>query len=157
IHLYRHPRDQWLTTLGQTRDCSTNTTVANFARSDDYYLLGWAGDLTAHFPMLCPEPDRHPYELFYLIWRLSYLFGRRFADHSLSFESLVLEPRQRMSELFDCVGIVGADLTRLQSLLSPPKLGQWRSYADEAWFLEIEQQCEALLAEFFGHPVSASA
>jgi hypothetical protein len=150
VHLYRHPRDQWLSTLGEDRDCGTTCTVEQFAHYDGYYLLGWANDLATHFPMLRPEPGRHPYELFYLIWRLSFLFGRRFAHYSVSFERLLAEPVAQLAELMEQVGIEDVHFGDLRKLLSPPAVGKWRTYADETWFLTIEQRCESLLLQHFG-------
>jgi hypothetical protein len=150
VHLFRHPRDQWLSTIAEYADkCGVNCTVAAFGKYAAYYLVGWASDLATHFPMLAPEPSRHPYELFYLIWRLSYMFGRRFAGHSVCFERLLAEPDNELAALLDYVRL-SANIDQLKTLLSPPEVGKWRSYADESWFLAIEERCECQLAEFFG-------
>lgn len=150
IHLYRHPRDQWLSTLPQNSTCGTKCTIADFAKFDGFYLLGWAADLAIHFPMLDLDTSCHPYELFYLIWRLSYLFGRRFAGHSVCFERLLGNPDCELATLLDYVEISNANVEKLKHLLSPPAVGKWINYADDSWFLRIEERAEHQLAEFLG-------
>ena len=67
IHLYRHPRDQWCSSLAD-RACSTSCTIADFRNHDGFYLLTWAADLKYRFPFLEQPETSHPYRLFYLIW-----------------------------------------------------------------------------------------
>ena len=38
VHLYRHPRDQWCSTLPNWSACSSTATMADFATSDHYYF-----------------------------------------------------------------------------------------------------------------------
>jgi hypothetical protein len=147
VHLFRHPRDQWCSTLADPNACGPSGRMANFA--DGFYLLAWARDLQVHFPFLRPEGASHPYELYYLIWRLSFMFGRGYADHSVCFESLLDDPQFELASLFSTLDVQGFDLPHLTSLLSPPAVGKWREYASDAWFRTIEERCESMLAEFF--------
>ncbi len=80
IHLYRHPREQWISSLIEPSRIPREITVREFASHDRFYLLNWARDLSYDFPFLHPDNAEHPYELFYLLWRLSYVFGREHAD-----------------------------------------------------------------------------
>src|SRR5262249_32839690 len=45
VHLYRHPRDQWCSSLVKPSECPRALSPAEFARYDHYYLLGWCRDL----------------------------------------------------------------------------------------------------------------
>jgi hypothetical protein len=149
IHLYRHPRDQWCSSLVKPSDCPRQLSPAEFARHDHYYLLGWCRDLKYYFPFLDERLVEHPYQLFYYLWKLSYLFGRRYAHHSVAFEDLVEQPVASLASLLRAVGVEGADLNRLRQLIEKPKAGKWREYADEAWFRQQEAACEGVLADFF--------
>ena len=92
VHIFRHPRDQWCSTLLDPQSFPRDGRMEDFRPSDHFYLLRWARDLKYHFPFLDEGGVRHPYELFYYIWKLSYLFGRVYCDYSLAFERLVSEP-----------------------------------------------------------------
>jgi hypothetical protein len=148
VHLYRHPRDQWCSALMNPKCFSRHDRVADFAAHDKFYLLTWVNDLKYHFPFLEPAAAEHPYQLFYYVWKLSYLFGQRFADYSLAFESLVGDPASRLKELFSVLDVRGGDVAALEKLLDAPPLGKWTQYADDAWFRDHEATCETVLAEF---------
>jgi hypothetical protein len=149
VHLYRHPRDQWVSTLVDVASFPKEGAPAEFARQDRYYLLGWAKDLRYHFPFLDERRATHPYQLFYYIWRLSYLFGRKYADVSLALEDLVVDPRGTLDQLFANVGIAEYDLVKLASLVEAIPQGKWRRYAEEEWFRNHEAACELVLRDFF--------
>jgi hypothetical protein len=150
LHLYRHPRDQWCSSLVDPEAVPRDLTVAEFARHDHFYLRSWARDLRYHFPFLDEGLAGHPYRLFYYVWKLSYLFGRRYAHHSLAFEDLTASPERCLEEMFGALGIQGAPVARLARLVEEPRSGRWRAYAPEGWFREQEAACERVLAEFFG-------
>jgi hypothetical protein len=155
VHLYRHPRDQWCSALMDVKCFPREGRVGEFAAHDKFYLLTWANDLKYHFPFLEPGAADHPYQLFYYVWKLSYLFGRRYADHSLAFEHLVGDPAGRLEELLGVLDVRGGDLAALQKLFAAPPLGKWKEYADDAWFHGHETACETILADFFGAGASA--
>src|SRR5262249_29822804 len=47
VHLYRHPREQWISSfLGEKVPRDIN--ICHFARYDHFYLLAWAKDLRCH-------------------------------------------------------------------------------------------------------------
>jgi hypothetical protein len=124
--------------------------MVDFAAHDKFYLLIWAQDLKYHFPFLDERTARHPYQLFYYIWQLSYLFGRQYAHYSLAFEDLLANPRAKLVELLGAARFAGYDLDRLLGLVEKPTLGRWRDYAPDDWFRRHEQECESVLAQFFG-------
>ena len=150
VHLYRHPRDQWCSSLGDLACFPKDGTVADFPPHDKFYLLLWADDLRHHFPFLDRRAVEHPYELFYFLWKLSYLFGRQYAHHSLAFEDLVNDPRTELQKLFAALDIDPGrhDLQKLQRLIVRPALRRWKQYAEDDWFVHLESRCEATLARF---------
>lgn len=148
VHLFRHPRDQWCSTLLDPGSFGTDGRVADFEPHDKFYLLRWARDLKYHFPFLAVDAHSHPYALSYFIWRLSYLVGVRLADYSLSFESLVTPPFTRLEQLADQLGIDLGSRELWQAKIIPPRIGRWREYADEGWFRRIEEHCESVLSDF---------
>lgn len=148
LHVHRHPRDQWCSSLVDPSSFPPNGTMADFAAHDHFYLLHWARDLSFHFPFLDPATATHPYELFYAIWKLSYLFGRTFADHTLRFESLVADPRTEIATTLEALGFDPTHVEPLLPLVEQPSLGKWRDYADDGWFRAIEEGVEAAIDEF---------
>jgi len=152
IHLYRHPRDQWCSSLMDITCFPKDAATKDFQPHDKFYLLMWAQDLKYHFPFLDPREAHHPYETFYYLWKLSYLFGIRYADNSLSFESLVENPDSQIAALFKVCEIEQYDLTKLKALVIQPPVGKWLKYASEDWFGEHESRCETVLSEFFRVP-----
>jgi hypothetical protein len=97
----------------------------------------------------------HPYELFYLIWKLSWLYGRCYADHSLGFEQLLAQPERELRALLDIVGLVDVAPASLVHLIDRQPQGKWRAYADDAWFAKRESRCESLLRAWNGGRVSS--
>jgi hypothetical protein len=147
IHLYRHPRDQWCSTLVDPSRVPRDVTMAEFQPFDHFYLRRWAIDLQRHFPFLA---DNHvsPYRIHYYIWRLSYIYGTTYSDGSIAFEDLVATPEAVIGRLA-AMARVDVDASKLASLVSTASIGRWREFADADWFCEHEAACEAVLAEFF--------
>jgi hypothetical protein len=150
VHLYRHPRDQWCSSLVKPQDCPRDVKMKDFAKHDHYYLANWARDLKYHFPFLDEALIEHPYQMFYYIWKLSFLFGRRWSHHSLAFEDLTDNPDACLTDLFAALNVTGADKGSLRKLIIKPKPARWRDYADEAWFQDQEATCEGVIADFIG-------
>lgn len=148
VHLYRHPRDQWCSSIVDPRS-TPSCTLADFRGMDAFALLAWAADLKFRFPFLDLPETTHPYRLFYFIWRLSFRYGLAYSDYSLSFESLLERPEQELRRLFDVCGIHGADLAALTRLVEPIP-PRWPQYASDDWFKSHETACEAVLSDFFG-------
>jgi Sulfotransferase family len=155
VHLYRHPRDQWCSSLFKPADCPRDLTMKEFAAFDYYYLWAWARDLKYHFPFLDVAQIEHPYQLFYYVWKLSYLFGQCYSHHSVAFENITDNPDDCLTELLDNLQVRGVDFDALRKLIDKPSAGRWKNYATEAWFREHESRCEGVLAEFFRNSVSA--
>jgi hypothetical protein len=150
LHLYRHPRDQWCSALFDSKRFSPDGHVRDFAPHDGFYLLAWARDLKYQFPFLDERAVSHPYQLFYYLWKLSYLFGRKHAHHSVAFEHLVADPDAQLPPLFAAAGIERYDVDRLKALIVRPAVGKWKEYAGDNWFRNHETACEKVLAGFLG-------
>lgn len=149
LHLYRHPRDQWLSALQQ--DAPRAMTLADFAAYDGFYLRAWARDLRNAYPFLDLPDDWHPYALFYLIWRLSYSHGRHYAAMSVAYEDLVADVPGTLGSIarrFD-LPVDNAALEALGKAVRPSPRGGWQSYADDGFFREIEERCDAILTAAF--------
>jgi hypothetical protein len=148
IHLYRHPRDQWISSLAGSHVPPT-ASMTDFAEHDHFYLLAWARDLRIHFPFLNESHIDHPYALFYFIWKLSYAYGRHFGNYSLAYEDLLASPRQELARLFAFLQIKCLDWEKLLSLIEKNPPDQWRRYADDSWFQRHELACDVVLTDFF--------
>jgi hypothetical protein len=148
VHLYRHPRDQWCSSLIDPKCVPRDIRMEAFEPHDHFYLRRWARDLKYHFPFLDEVVEPHPYRLFYYIWRLSYLFGRAYADLSLSFEELIESPNEQIRLLMATTDVEKYDLDALRSLVASGPIGRWHEYADDAWFRSHESACEDVLRDF---------
>jgi hypothetical protein len=148
LHIFRHPRDQWCSTLGRNLSRSASHTLGRFAQADGFYLLAWGADLRRSFPFLTLDESSHPYELFYQIWKLSYLFGRLYADVSISFESIVQSPEAALPEMLSTLAVPDSALSTLLPLVRPVAPGKWRSYAAAEWFEAIESRVEQTFEDY---------
>jgi Sulfotransferase family len=148
VHLYRHPRDQWCSSLLDPASFPREGNMAGFAKHDHFYLLSWARDLRYQFPFLDESQVEHPYQLFYYIWKLSYLFGRKYAHCSVGLEQLVTNPKDALEKLLTSLGIQEYDLCKLARLIDVLPQGKWRRYANDEWFRHHEAICETVLADF---------
>jgi len=143
VHLYRHPRDQWCSFITNHETMTAATIQDTYV--DNFYLNSWCDDLQSHFPFLNRKVTPHPYQRFYYLWKLSYLYGRNYCDISISFEQLTSEPAETITRLYHQVGIPVDDISKELSLISPPPKQRWKQFANEQWFHQLEQQCERTL------------
>jgi hypothetical protein len=159
LHLYRHPREQWMSIVGKGARIELAKRIGpdETSTSDGFYTLEWARDLRHVFSLLEPA-GRHPYELHYLLWRLSYTFGRAYSHVSICYEDLVADFEQVATAMLDAVGFHDADIGSLASLNHGTQKVRWPGYADEAWFGALETKCEHELQAFFSNisPVRTS-
>jgi hypothetical protein len=150
VHIYRHPRDQWCSALMGRKCPLEDMPFRAFEPHDGFYLTAWVTDLKHHFPFLDESEIAHPYQAFYCLWRLSHIFGRRYADESIRFEDLAERPVEVAGRLLEGLGIREYDPRKIQEIHAKPDLGKWRSYACEEWFRRHEARCETVLLEHFG-------
>ena len=142
LHVFRHPRDQWCSTLQSAASWSVQCTLRDFEPLDGFYLLRWAQDLRHYYPFLTLDGDAPAYELFYQIWKLSFLFGHAHANLSIAYEEIVQDPRASIRKIFSALELDDYDLDALASLVSPVRLGKWRERADDSWFQAIEARVD---------------
>ena len=157
VHLYRHPRDQWCSSLVAPASVPTSVTVRDFAGMDRFYLLSWATDLSYVFPFLRPDEAEHPYDLFYMIWKLSYAAGRANADVSVGFEDLTARPSTEIARVMSACGVQDYNSTTLTRLIAPQPTGKWAQWASQEWFAEREALADGRLAAYFAEPSRPSA
>ena len=148
VHLYRHPREQWMS-MQMKRRVPLNCSIDNFTLYDCFYTLPWARDLRVIFPFLEIERDLCPYALHYYLWRLSFSFGKIYSQLSLSYEDLTTKFEHTFGSLLANLGIEGVDLTPLTQINWGPLPLRWPAYADDEWFSAIEAKCERTLAIYF--------
>ena len=157
VHLYRHPRDQWCSSLIDPKCFPPTGRMADFPPHDHFYLLSWVRDLKYYFPFLDETTAEHPYQLFYYLWTLSSLVGRKYAHYSLAFGDLLEDPCGQLEALFRVLNVEKYDLKRLVGLIEKPAPRRWKEYADADWFVRHETACETVLAEFFAsEPIPAT-
>lgn len=149
LHIYRHPRDQWCSTLGGRGRGMQGLTLSEFRKIDGFYLTCYGEDLQCSFPFLTLSEDSHPYELYYQLWKLSLLFGRRYADASVAFEDLVRTPLETIERIMRVVKVENWDRKHLPSLISPVPIGKWVETATDEWYRQIESRVDAQFRDYF--------
>ena len=92
--------------------------------------------------------DAFAYELYYQVWKLSYLFGQRYAELSLRFEDLIADPRSTIRKILEAAGMPEVDVEPRVPLVSPVRTGKWRECADTEWFSEIEARVDVTIARY---------
>ena len=143
IHLYRSPREQWMSSL-KGASLPADITLADFKPFDLFYLVPWWRDLRGVFAGLRACQTAHPYRAFYLLWRLSYLTGRRYADASISYEQLAQAPQRVLRGSLAAMNlrVDAIDWARLEGVTDYRAEPRWPAFASADWFEEIEGECE---------------
>ena len=141
IHLYRSPRDQWISTI-QEYPGNIDLDID----SDPYRITTWSRDLLNQFPFLASPFIRHPYQRHYYLWKLSYLMGKQHADFSLAYEDLISEPKGTIKRLLGFGQVdTRENLDKCRDLVIKRPMNVWKGYQTENWFSELEQECEKQL------------
>ena len=148
VHIYRNPRDQWCSVLGDHQDYSSGATSSD-GFHDRFYLRMWCRDLCRQFPFLADYYNHHQYFLFYFLWKLSYCFGRHYADISIAMEDLTSNPKTITQSILDCVGAPNSVLEKASDLaFVKPTSSRWQEYASDRWFRVIEEECDSIVIDF---------
>jgi hypothetical protein len=148
VHLYRHPREQWMS-MQMRRRIPLDCTMEDFSKYDSFYSLVWARDLRVIFPFLEIDRNPSPYALHYYLWRLPFSYGQAYSHLSLSYEDLTTKFESTFGGLLANLEIEGADLASSSQLNRGPVPPRWPEYADDDWFSAIEAECERTLASYF--------
>ena len=149
VHLFRHPREQWMSIQKDGGPVSTSYRYRSGDRLDLFYLINWADDLKTVFPFLEPS-GQHPYAIHYYIWYLSFLYGRYYADLSIRYERLVGELETLLPDLMAVldVSMDAAMMEKLVRLNTGKTTYTWPGFADIDWFENIEARCEETVKRF---------
>jgi hypothetical protein len=153
LHLYRNPRDQWISMI--KNDCYIPKEF-DWDKTDLYpeinafYLWDWWRDLHHQMPFLKLEYLEHPYQLHYLIWRASYIFGKNYSDLSIKYEDILESFEDVAEKMFSSVGLQINVADHLSSSLQPRKRhSDWAYYASGDWFETLEESAESLICSYF--------
>jgi hypothetical protein len=149
IHIFRHPRDQWCSALTGTQKVPRNVKLADFDSFDGFYLKTWGRDLSHYFPFLAVNSESHPYELFYQVWRLSYVFGKKYCDISICFEELLRKPAEIIGKMLESLSFCEVSIENLAALVKQVPTKKWVQYADHEWFSSIEAKVDLALKDYF--------
>lgn len=141
IHLRRDVRDSWRSTL-KNQSNNPNWNLLNFQPHCHFYLLPWYRDLSLSFPELLRSPDTtHPYEIHYLLHRLSILFARRDAHQFVSYEELNRDFTGTIINLIKNTGGLINGLDHLEAIHSPRQSG-YDHTKDAELYTDIEARVE---------------
>lgn len=146
LHIYRNPRDQWCSVLRGAAYPANAKSTAGF--QDHFYHAIWVRDLCRQFPFLAYYQAQHQYYSFYLLWKLSFVFGFEYADLSISMERLTETPKEALEDiLVTTESEIDWSMLDLEFINKNPM--RWQSYASDQWFQDIEEECELVLDNFF--------
>lgn len=146
IHLRRKHRDTWRSTLSGA-DNNQKWNLTAFDNICQFYLLSWYRDLSLTFPFLWSDPEKtHPYEVHYLISRLSELFALRDADVFLDYDELNQNFIGKIQALMSAIGSDDINLDVLDGLYEP-KVSGYDHSADDMFYQSLENKVEQRLKQ----------
>ena len=149
LHIYRHPRAQWRSTIRNSTCQMETLSLATFGPIDGFYLIQWGRDLSNYFPFLDTDEDVHPYKLFYQIWKLSYVFGVLHSDLSISLEEVQRDPERAIPRIMEAAGVTEYELSALCELISREEGGKQNPGAmDDAFLCGLEEEAEIAFARY---------
>jgi len=141
VHLYRNPRDQWLSTI---QDYPGD--IDNDMDGDPYRITTWSRDLIKQFPFLSTPYIYHPYQRHYYLWKLSYLMGKNLSDYSIAYENILADPESSIQHLLELGQLdTRKNIEQCLKIIVKRPVNSWKTYRDEKWFEEMEQECESQL------------
>ena len=156
IHIYRHPRDQWCSTLmGDVKLFTKDAGMADFPPFDRFYLGMWAQDLKYHFPFLDEGRTGIPTSSF-TISGSSLISSASSTAITRSSSRRSSPTRRRDRNLFRGSG-PSQSTCRLWKIVVARPLRKWCEYAEAAWFENHEARCEEVLNGFLGRSEGSSA
>lgn len=143
LHLTRNPRASWYSAL------STNgLDVDSNIDADLYDMTTWSRDLYKQFPFLASPHIEHAYQRHYYLWKLSDLAGKRLSHLSIAYEDILAEPTPYITRILKFAELFSDENLELclKYVESKPERA-WQQDRTDAWFLDLEQKCEAVLDE----------
>ncbi len=150
LHVYRNPREQWMSIQIDGGPVPLDYKISRYDTLPLFYTIKWAKDLRYTFEFLEPE-GKHPYEIHYYLWRLSYIWARNYVHYSFPYEKLVTNFRELLQELFEFIKIPYTEdiISNLEKLNKGKITQRWKNYASVEWFEEIENKCDFVLSKMF--------
>ena len=148
VNLRRNPRDTYVsyieTHLRADRKTSfdPNHDLGGMFCLDFYIkLLG-----STSIPQFCIY-ELNNYEKIYLVNQLSNLWADKFADVIVSYESLVNNPEDVLSEIV--ANIPNYEFKLVEKIVEPKKnrINVWSKYHPNSWFEKCEEKCDVLLEQ----------
>lgn len=151
LHLYRNPREQWVSIVRKSgRELALDLQGWGREKGKDlFYTYEWCRDLQGVFPFLDPLQEEHPYFFHFALWRLSYLFGTRFSDMSIAYESLIENLENVIVPLLQNAGLPTTNLEELTNLNQGRLDNRSSEYAPNDWYTDIEARCESRIRAYF--------
>lgn len=142
VHMVRNARDQWISSVRQEK-------MEHWDRLEEnrgYDLPVWIASLAPAWPFLLSKPRQPAYYYSYLLWKLSSLFGQRFAHYHLDFDHDVAEDHRRFQKAL-APFFPGDFFERpvVKETFDPTHPGGWRRFRTEEWFADLEAQAERVL------------
>lgn len=149
LYLGRNPRDTWLSTLRGV-DNDSSWTLMSFQSYCRFYLLEWYRDLTLTFPWLFyPAQQTHPYQLHYMLHRLSELFARHYCDVFVQYEDMETDLVKTLGAALNQLGHANRDLAAIAGL-SQPRFRRYDHSSHQSFYGEQESRVEEQLRKLLG-------
>ncbi len=149
LYLGRNPRDTWLSTLRGV-DNDPSWTLMSYQPYCRFYLLEWYRDLILTFPWLFyPAQKTHPYQLHYMLHRLSELFARRYCDVFMQYEDMETDLVKTLDAALDQLGHANRDLSAVAGL-SQPRARRYDHSSHQSFYEEQESRVEEQLRRVLG-------
>jgi hypothetical protein len=144
VHLFRNPRDQWLSMTKNVAD----ERLSDPDENSNYDLVVWGVALSERFPFLLGPHIRHSYERHYLIWKLSHLMGSRCSTVSLSYDDdFVAHPARTVTRLLEAIGVSPESAQRLSLSVKDVARANRPGAPSEAEWERMERSGDALLEQ----------
>jgi hypothetical protein len=156
VHLYRDPREQWVSIVKKSRQ-NLPLDLKGWGPTEGanlFYTLEWCRDLQGLFPFLDPNQKQHPYYFHFALWRLSFLFGSKFSDRSIAYESLIQDMDATLGPVLQDTGLPTSKLTDLKNINQGRLSKRASEYAPEDWYAAIEARCESRIRAYFSRSLA---
>lgn len=95
LYLKRNPIQLWCSQRKHIPESQRNSE----SYADAYELMQWCADLAPLFPFLAPQPGRHAFYRFYLLYRLSVIMGTAHADGVIDLDEDVFNSDHYLEQL----------------------------------------------------------
>ncbi|MCG5060483.1 MAG: tetratricopeptide repeat protein [Limnoraphis sp. WC205] len=148
VNLRRNPRDVYASYIGvyervsQQKYRASNTSLGEF-----YYLDNYINFLSEICPQQLNKVELNNYEKIYILSQLSDLWGDKFADLVIHYESLVDDPVGTLYKIVSYLPNFKLDFK--EDIIQPNKdrVNVWQNYHSENWFKRCEERCKRIIEQ----------